>query len=64
MKDWKQLDLFQRESRILEQLDHPGIPKYIGCFEQDFADDKRFYIVQVLIIVCRALLMAFSLAGK
>lgn len=54
MKDWKQLDLFERESRILEQLDHRGIPKYIGCFEQDLVDDKRFYIVQVLFYVSRS----------
>jgi serine/threonine protein kinase len=27
MRDWKQLDLFQREAQILKALDHPGIPR-------------------------------------
>ncbi|GMH36972.1 hypothetical protein BSKO_04845 [Bryopsis sp. KO-2023] len=46
MTDWKQLDLFEREAKTLEQLNHPNIPKYLDFFEQDFTDDRRFYIVQ------------------
>ena len=28
MKNWKQLDLFQREAKVLKGLRHPGIPRY------------------------------------
>ncbi|CAM9579532.1 unnamed protein product, partial [Hapterophycus canaliculatus] len=28
MKSWKQLDLFQREAKVLKALRHPGIPRY------------------------------------
>ncbi len=28
MKSWKQLDLFQREAKVLKGLRHPGIPRY------------------------------------
>lgn len=28
MKNWKQLDLFQREAKVLKSLRHPGIPRY------------------------------------
>lgn len=27
LRDWKQLDLFQREAQTLSALSHPGIPK-------------------------------------
>lgn len=27
MKNWKQLDLFQREAKVLKGLRHPGIPR-------------------------------------
>lgn len=27
LKDWKQLDLFQREADVLRALDHPGVPR-------------------------------------
>lgn len=48
MKTWKQLELFEREAKILRALDHPGVPKYIDYFEKDTEDDRRFYIVQEL----------------
>lgn len=46
MRDWKQLELFQREAQVLKGLSHPNIPKYIDYFEQDTATDRSFYIVQ------------------
>lgn len=46
LKDWKQLDLFQREAQIMRALEHPNIPKYVDYFEEDTATDRRFYIVQ------------------
>ncbi len=27
LRDWKQLELFQREAQVLQALSHPGIPK-------------------------------------
>lgn len=48
LRDWKQLELFQREAQILENLDHPGIPQYIDAFEEDTAADRAFFLVQEL----------------
>lgn len=48
LRDWKQLDLFQREAQILENLSHPGIPQYIDSFEEDTASDRSFFLVQEL----------------
>ncbi|KAI8466261.1 MAG: kinase-like domain-containing protein [Monoraphidium minutum] len=46
LKDWKQLELFQREAVVLQSLAHPNIPKYLGYFEEDTPSDRCFYIVQ------------------
>lgn len=46
LRDWKQLELFEREAQTLENLDHPGIPKYIDSFEEDTASDRAFFLVQ------------------
>jgi serine/threonine protein kinase len=35
-------DLFKREAKILHQLEHPQIPKFLACFE----DDGRLFLVQ------------------
>jgi serine/threonine protein kinase len=32
---WKKFDLFEREAKILEALDHPGIPKFLARFESE-----------------------------
>lgn len=45
-QDWKLIELFQREARILTHLDHPQIPRYIDSFEQDDDYDLTFYLVQ------------------
>jgi eukaryotic-like serine/threonine-protein kinase len=45
---WKTIDLFQREVRVLSQLDHSAIPKYLDSFELDTETDHLFYIVQAL----------------
>lgn len=49
LKEWKQLELFQREAQILENLDHPCIPKYIDTFEEDTPTDRAFFIVQEIV---------------
>ncbi|MCT7984190.1 serine/threonine protein kinase [Laspinema sp. A4] len=46
LKDWKALELFEREGKVLAQLDHLGIPKYLDYFQLDIEGDRRFYIVQ------------------
>jgi serine/threonine protein kinase len=35
MRDWKALELFEREARALSQLSHPGIPRYYDFFAYD-----------------------------
>jgi eukaryotic-like serine/threonine-protein kinase len=45
-KDWKAIELFDREAKILSQLDHPAIPKYIDSFQIDTEIDRQYYIVQ------------------
>ncbi|CAI7845797.1 unnamed protein product, partial [Closterium sp. NIES-53] len=42
------LDLFEREARVLRSLNHPGIPQYIDYFEEDTSTDRAFYLVQRL----------------
>lgn len=48
VSDWKTLNLFEREVRVLQQLNHPAIPQYLDSFEIDTEDDRLFYIVQAL----------------
>jgi eukaryotic-like serine/threonine-protein kinase len=47
-KDWKAIELFDREAKILAQLNHPAIPKYIDHFQVDTDRDRQYYIVQTL----------------
>ncbi|MBD2057693.1 serine/threonine protein kinase [Oculatella sp. FACHB-28] len=46
--DFKALELFEREARILKQLDHPAIPQYVDYFQVDLPRDRLFYIAQQL----------------
>lgn len=47
--EWKALELFEREARVLKNLVHPAIPKYLDSFNLDTDDDRRFCLVQELI---------------
>ncbi len=44
-RNWKTIELFEREAEVLKTIDHPGIPKYLDYFEVETADDKLFCIV-------------------
>jgi eukaryotic-like serine/threonine-protein kinase len=48
LKDWKQLELLEREAKVLAQLNHSAIPKYLDYFHVDSEDERIFYIVQQL----------------
>ncbi len=48
MTDWKALELFERESKTLSQLHHPGIPHYLDYFQVETENDRSFYLVQQL----------------
>ena len=47
-RDWKAIELFDREAKILSQLNHPAIPQYIDSFQVDTEIDRQYYIVQTL----------------
>jgi serine/threonine-protein kinase len=38
----KSRDLFEREAKILHQIEHPQIPKFLACFEEE----GRLFLVQ------------------
>ncbi len=46
--DWKLLELFEREARVLKTLSHPAIPQYIDYFHLDTPSDRQFYLVREL----------------
>ena len=48
LEDWKKIELFEREAKILQQLDRSAIPKYIDYFQIETDNDVYFYIVQQL----------------
>ncbi|WP_437761354.1 hypothetical protein WMF27_05195 [Sorangium sp. So ce281] len=39
--EWKALDLFEREARVLSNLTHPSIPRYIDYLKLDGAQGRR-----------------------
>ncbi|AKG19985.1 serine/threonine protein kinase [Calothrix sp. 336/3] len=48
MSDWKKIELFEREAKILSQLHHQAIPRYLDYFQVDTGSDRFFYIAQQL----------------
>jgi serine/threonine protein kinase len=50
MGDWKVLELFERESKVLRQLSHPGIPAFVDSFAVEEVDTPQaFVLVQELV---------------
>ncbi len=50
VKDWKIIELFEREAKVLASLEHPQIPKYIDYLTIDSPTDRYFVMVQQLAI--------------
>ncbi len=48
-KDWKILELFEREAKVIANLHHPQIPKYLNYFYIDTEPDRRFYLIRELV---------------
>ncbi len=46
--DWKTVELFEREAKVLKHLGHPNIPNYLNHFQIELEQDQRFYLVQEL----------------
>ncbi len=46
IKDWKVFDLFEREIKILENLNHDFIPDYYENFKQDIEGENIYVLVQ------------------
>ena len=46
--NWKAIELFEREARVLEQLSHPSIPAYFDAFHlrDDQSGEEHFFLVQ------------------
>lgn len=49
IKEWKVLELFEREARVLANLEHPAIPKYLDYFPIETSNNRSFYLVQELV---------------
>lgn len=46
VSEWKAVELFEREARVLRTLEHPGIPAYVEF--RPLEDERQAYLVQAL----------------
>jgi serine/threonine protein kinase len=44
--DWKTIELFEREARVLSQIDHPQIPRFIEFFTHQEESETKIVLVQ------------------
>ncbi|NEP81226.1 MAG: serine/threonine protein kinase [Okeania sp. SIO3B3] len=49
IKDWKILELFEREAKVIANLHHSQIPKYLNYFYIDTEQDRCFYLIRELV---------------
>lgn len=49
LEDWKQLELFEREARVLERIAHDNVPTFIDSFSVEGETTHELYIVQEFI---------------
>ena len=47
-ENWKYLELFEREARMLARLDHPGIPKVFDFFEESDGSTTLFIVQEYI----------------
>lgn len=47
--DWKFIELFEREARVLANLNHPQIPAFIEFFTETSTNGSRIFLVQEFI---------------
>lgn len=45
-QDWKAVELFEREAKVLRHLDHPGIPDFYDSFNLSQDHESFFFLVQ------------------
>ena len=50
MSNWKVMELFEREAKIIAQIKHPAIPTYLNYFQIDYPQEKRWYLIQKLVL--------------
>ena len=48
VKDWKILELLEREAKVLQNLNNSAIPKYLDYFHTE-EENRYFYLVQELV---------------
>ena len=48
LKDWKQIELFEREAQVLGKLNNSAIPNYLDYFCLETETDRLFYLIQEL----------------
>jgi serine/threonine protein kinase len=46
LKEWKSMELFEREASVLKSIHHPFIPKYVDFFEHGRGKNMSFILVQ------------------
>src|SRR5690242_11327154 len=46
--DAKTIDAFEREAKVLAQLDHPAIPRFVAAFREGQGIHLRLYLAQEL----------------
>lgn len=46
LADWKRFDLFERECKVLQRLQHPGIPRFVDHYASESTGD--FFLVMSL----------------
>ncbi len=47
--DWKSIELFEREQKVLARLEHPGIPAFVDSLDIETNRERRFFIIQEFI---------------
>ena len=46
LEDWKSVELFEREARVLESIEHPNVPEYLDTFTVEEDGTLRLFLVQ------------------